>query len=202
LNGTIPRIFTGLCLIATLACVSAGTTKISNEIRKETPKSIRTIRIWVQDHPELSAQETLAACNYWAPEGIQCILAPVPSPRFIRILVDLEPCKAEKDGSNMLAYSGNYGVVKVNLECMHKWAGKPIHRDTYRVAIAHEIGHQLGIWCHVADEHGLALMNNMEHKELLGITPLDHEAYTFRDQNAAHQTTDDPHRDCIRQSQI
>ena len=84
-------------------------------------------------------------------------------------MADLRP------GQRQAVYLAERGRVLIDRERQR------IDMDLLWPTIAHEIGHELGIWFHVDAEAGVALMNPTVHHGLYGITELDHEAYLMRD---------------------
>ena len=144
------------------------------------PTSHKELLLWIQPHKDLSIADTLAACKFWAVEGVKCVLSDRETPDAIRIRIDTRPCEMV-DGHWVTAYSRPYGAIMVNSACLRKGGDDIIDQDMYKVVLAHEFGHVLGVWCHVDDGDGIALMNPMIHKWMKGISVLDHDAYTHRE---------------------
>jgi len=183
----LKRPFIALFLISTAACY---------RMYEGTPDRFQTVSIWLAPHPDLPAEAAREACEAWKPEGVLCTLSDFTH-ASIRIIVDPRPCEREGDGSDDMAHSRIGGMISINAACLHKRGGTPIDPDVYRGVIAHEIGHQLGIWCHIPAEQGGALMNPSLHRDLHGITELDHAAYALRGRNASLRAADDHGLDCV-----
>jgi Zn-dependent protease with chaperone function len=144
----------------------------------DAPHDVRTVRLWLQKSEDLPRKATLEGCEFWKPEGVQCSIVEDADQASIRISLDPRPCKS--DIIFAIAHSRNDGTIALYSDCMR--VRGTMDPNVYRATIAHEIGHQLGIWCHIPASQGGALMNPLVHEELRGITTLDHEAYAIRDQ--------------------
>jgi len=145
------------------------------------PDSFRTATLWVDPHHEVPAELARQACEAWRPEGVLCELAPDPMVALVRIHMYPGPCEKNEDGSYTLGYASVGGDITLMIECLHRFGGMPIDEDLLWPTIAHEVGHELGIWMHIPPDEGVALMNPKIHEGLYGITVLDHEAYLVRD---------------------
>jgi len=173
---------TFLC-VAALALGACGDDDY--DLYEHEPDSFQTVTVWVDPHPEVSPELARQACEAWRPEGVLCELAAAPTEGLARIHVYEGACEKNEDGSYTLGWARQGGDITLMIECLHRFGGMPIDEDLLSPVIAHEIGHELGIWMHVPPEDGVALMNPKIHDGLYGITLLDHEAYLMRDEDAA-----------------
>lgn len=192
----MPRPSTALLVFSAAACINSACAP-AYRMYAGTPSGIRAVRIWLQQDAGLPSEATREACEFWKPEGVQCSIVQDVKQASIRISLDPRPCTSRSNGSFAVAHSTNDGTIGLYTDCMRMRGGSPMDPDTYRATIAHEIGHQLGIWCHIPADQGGALMNPLIHEELHGITVLDHEAYVMRDQLVRR----DPDQICVPRSQ-
>ena len=183
---------TFLCLAACLAACGDDT---DYDLYDDDPAEIGTVTVWADPHPDVDPMFAAAACEAWRPEGIACMSVGSSQEALIRIHSYTGACEKEDDGSYVLAYAVEGGDITLIIECLRLFGGTPIHEDLLWPTIAHEIGHELGIWWHVDPMAGMALMNPMVHRGLYGITELDHEAFLMRDTD--HSVVRSAPRTCI-----
>ena len=150
--------------------------EMSFEMYEGTPTSRRDYAIWIEPSVFLSMDGMLDACAFWAPEGVVCASAETEATADVRVRADSRSCEVAGDGTYPLAYTQG-DTIGVILACFRREGGGTIDPTTFMVAMAHELGHSLGIRYHIDPAEGGALMNPMLHKRLRGITVLDHEAY-------------------------
>ncbi len=155
--------------------------------------------VWLQDDPDLSVSLAIDGCDMWEDVGICCMSAERDD-AHIRIYGNPQPCPPSPDDPESVvlatAYSGQ-GTVVVNTMCLGRPFGLVGEPDPaqYRVMIAHEIGHVLGVWDHVpatctepgiplhpsgAPVCGPAVMNPMNTPSLRGLTGPDILQYDRR----------------------
>jgi hypothetical protein len=171
-----------LCLAAVTAACGDN---ITYDLYEDEPGDTKTVTVWVDPHPEADAAFAAEACEAWRPEGIVCEAAASRYEALIRIHAYAGACEERDDGTYVLAYAVEGGDITLMIECLRKFGGTPIDPDLLWPTIAHEVGHELGIWWHVDPKAGIALMNPMVHDGLYGITELDHEAYLMRDKDGS-----------------
>lgn len=168
----------------------------------------RTVTLWIQDDPDLGAADALAGCDEWQPKCLKCQITDDPK-AAAQLAVSHEACKPKSDGSYVLAFSVPGGRVTIMMECMRGlFSPEPDGSVSHHVltqVIAHELGHEAGMWWHVPakcdDAYatndfekdlvtmgvcGTAVMNPYLNVGLAAITPIDGEAFDLRD--TAHTT--------------
>lgn len=190
----MPRPF--LPALALLA--ACGDNLASYDLYAHDPESFRTVTVWVDPHPDVSADVAVRACEAWRPEGVLCASAASSLDGLIRIHAYDGPCEENDDGTYPLGYATEGGDITLMIACLHRFGGTPVAEDALWPVVSHEVGHELGIWRHVptdcADPEimthpeygpvcGTALMNPLVHRGLLGITVIDHAAYELRDED-------------------
>jgi hypothetical protein len=169
------------------------------DLYESEPASFQTVTVWVDPHPDVPAETARQACEAWYPEGVMCELAPSSEEALIRIHAFTGPCmELEMEDTYPLGHASVGGDITLEIECMRKFGGTPIAERVLWPVIAHEVGHELGIWTHVPTdcgdpevmEHpeggpvcGQALMNPMIHYGLKGILIEDHYAFELRDED-------------------
>ncbi len=178
----------------------------------------RTLRLWVDRDPRLDRALTVAACNRWNVMNVTCVDADSIGASDVRVSIDGRDCrqrddKGELTGSFTLAEAYRDGRVRMMWNCLNKdGAGFEAHQ--YGAVFAHEIGHELGIWEHVAatcdanaPKHrgdgkpicGPALLNAYYHKEISFVTAIDALAYDERetDLKAVPDKMEDADPSCV-----
>lgn len=186
---------TVLCLALALGACGDN----AYDLYEAEPESYRTVTVWVEPHPDIPPETARLACESWRPEGVLCETAPSSEEALIRIHAFTGPCvELEEEGTYPLGHAMVGGDITLEIECMRKVGATPIPERVLWPVIAHEVGHELGIWHHVptdcgdpeAMEHpeggpvcGEALMNPMIHYGLKGILLMDHYAYGLRDED-------------------
>ncbi len=196
-----------LFLSALAAC---GDDIPSYDLYEAEPSEFRTATFWIEPHPELPATLAREACEAWRPEGVLCAQVDDPLEALIRIRAGTDACEEDADGNYALGRAWVGGEIVLMIGCLRKFGGTPISEDILWPTIAHEVGHQLGIWHHVPTDcdgpdvpaHpeagpvcGTALMNPMINRGLYGITLHDHHAYALRDEDLAVLRLS-PHEGC------
>jgi len=184
-----------LLLAAFAAC---GDNLASYDLYDAEPSEFRTLTLWVQPHDELPPDLARAACASWRPEGVLCETVPDPSEALVRIHAYEGECVEREDGTYALGHATVGGGIVLEIACLRKFGGTPISEEVLWPTVAHEVGHQLGIWHHVPTDcddpetrtHpergpvcGPALMNPMMRRGLMGMLYLDHLAYELRDRD-------------------
>jgi len=192
-GGTMPRTLFPLAALALCAC---GDNRY--DLYEHEPESFRTIAVWVEPHPDIPPELARQACESWRPEGVLCEIVADPMMALVRIRSSIGPCEKLKDGTYPLGRAYGGGDITLEIECLRKYGGAPIAERVLWPVIAHEVGHELGIWIHVPTgcdgpdvmEHpevgpvcGTALMNPEAHFGLKGITTIDHGAYGLREED-------------------
>ncbi len=176
-----------LCLVTLAACDSGP----SYELYEADPIVTATVKVWVEPHPNLPAEEARIACGFWRPEGVDCALVSDEAVADVRIRAIPDACEALEGGQYPLALTRSGGEIGVFVSCMHRFAGDPVDPDWFDAAIAHEFGHTFGLWGHVPESCsdapdalcGYALMNPSVHPDLSGMTVIDHERFLARNKN-------------------
>ncbi len=158
------------------------------------PNMIYTVSIWVDDSPDLSKKDVRAACDLWKVKAVSCVMTENPGEADIRVFADKRACKPDKKGYVTLAVAYKGGLVMSMSECFRQ-SDKKIDSHKFTAVMAHEVGHQLGIWDHVpeqcdgkAKKHpngkpvcGLAIMNAYYKDEIDYVTAVDGLAFDLRD---------------------
>lgn len=194
----MPRTLFPVVLLALAACGDDG-----YDWYQDDPPPAGTVRVWVEADDAIPAETVREACEAWRPEGVLCELADAPDAADIRVYADDADCVQGDGGLYPLGWAQEGGEIRLFVDCLHRFGGTPIARDLLYPVVAHEVGHQLGLWTHVPAKCdptpddpaaqrlidlgicGTALMNPIVHKGMIGITVLDHEAYAIRDKDHA-----------------
>ena len=182
-----------------LALVAAcGDDLRSYDLYEDDPDGSKTVTLWIAPHPDIPAELARMACESWRPEGVLSALVDDPHSALIRVRPSEGECVENEDGSYPLGRAWVGGEIALEIECLRRFGGTPPARSALWPVIAHEVGHQLGIWTHVPVDcdgpevmtHpeggpvcGVALMNPMVHRGLDGITVIDHYAYDLRNED-------------------
>ncbi|OGL73714.1 hypothetical protein A3C96_02875 [Candidatus Uhrbacteria bacterium RIFCSPHIGHO2_02_FULL_60_10] len=186
----MPRIslFCGaLCLALLNAC--ATPTRI-----KTVDRPVYSLTMWLEKHPLLNAESALRGCQQWQPKGVICRLTTKRSEANVFVLAVEKPCRPEEDGKRVLARAyAESKLIAVYADCFLNGAGAYDH-DIFQIVMTHEIGHQVGIWEHVAEKcteqtprHpngrsvcGEAAMNPTVDERVNYITEIDGLAFDLR----------------------
>ncbi len=155
------------------------------------------VAIWLDPKAGLPPEDTLVGCNYWNEMDVRCVMAKNLVEADVVIMSDDHPCSPNGDGTMDIAYASSYRVISVRVDCFYDTKRVTgFDGDEYRSVIAHEIGHELGIWDHVplacdkkseqsgaegARRCGRAIMNPVYDKKVLYLTQADGVAFDQRD---------------------
>jgi hypothetical protein len=127
------------------------------------PTQVLVLGVWLQDDPDLSPTLAVDGCDFWqdAVTTIACMSAPRDE-AHIRIYANTQLCPPAFDAMGVqngwilaTAYGGEtpyrVGTVVVNTDCLWRPFGPRTapSAEQFRVMVAHEIGHVLGLWEHV-----------------------------------------------------
>ena len=149
-----------LALSLTVLTLSACYGRIEDSASPSEPTHVRepdarqpprfdTARLWIDDHVDLDKVTISKGCNLWLPgAGVQCLLVPKDE-ADIRVMADNGACVRNDDGKYTLARAFGGGDIVVYVQCMPRDKGI-IRPDALVAVLGHEVGHQLGIWRHVA----------------------------------------------------
>ena len=170
----------------------------------EDAKPLFVAKVWVQPDPQLPVSVILEGCRTWRTLGTDCVAVANEGEADIRILADRKPCKPappppKGDGLITLALAHADRHIDLLVNCFTADDGKP-DTQKMRMVVAHEIGHELGIWDHVplgcAEKDmkyvalpsggklcGVAVMNPQYDKDVDRLTDMDGEAFQLRDRS-------------------
>lgn len=137
--------------------------------------------------------DVIAGCNVWRESGVACILVRNIDYADIAVYADGRACLADAEGHVTLAVAYRGGRIMMRMRCLMD--GANLDRHKFRAVLAHEVGHQLGIWEHVAEScegcrrrHpsgqlvcGRAIMNPYYDRDVYFMTPVDGLAFDTRD---------------------
>ena len=186
-----------IALLAAMSCASPP--RYVNPQHHEP----ETVSIWVDQRSGLSLEGALAGCALWNEEDVRCVAAPNPLQADVVVVLDAHPCTPGADGAVILAHADSATVIGVRLDCFYGPDTAPateFNAEEYRLVLAHEIGHELGIWQHVplkCDEKdhppkkmpdgrlvcGPAIMNPDIDMDVKALTPADDMAFALRDKH-------------------
>lgn len=180
-------------LFLSLVCLSCGS--VPRYVNPDPAGPARfTVRVWVRESPPFStADDVLAGCNVWREKGVYCRQVSNIDYADVAVYADGRPCVADAEGHTTLALAYRGGRIEMRTRCLMN--GDALDRHKYRAVLAHEIGHQLGVWEHVATScdgcrrrHssgqlvcGRALMNPYYDSDVYFMTPVDGLAFDVRD---------------------
>lgn len=176
-------------------------------------------RVWVEGDSLVPKSAVLKGCRFWEAKGLLCGLVSRPEHANIRVYSDavrcgegdsrIEPSKrngksrcrhvsrAGTQPGRALAEAHHDGKIVVFTDCTAP--GGKLHEEELVITLAHEFGHQLGIWDHIPvdcdDKSAVikthpsgskvcgpdAVMNPSHPKGIDGITDLDALAFDLRD---------------------
>lgn len=163
------------------------------------PSEIRTVTVWIHDHPALRHNTAVLGCDIWYPEGIRCDITADEGAADVRVYAHDSPCMPRADGTFTLATAFGDHTIVFETSCFGRDADGGIEAHAFRIVMGHEIGHQLGIWAHVpetCDEAhvthptggpvcGQALMNAFYDTNVSFETAMDHLAFEMRDRDSS-----------------
>jgi hypothetical protein len=126
------------------------------------PRPFRTLKIWVAEDPLLPKVLIKQGCETWLVEGIQCELQNRVEDAEVRISAGKSDCKGDANGKVVIGTAFGDGRILLYVDCIgvkgrndlpaaHLNHTDPVF-ESYRQLVAHEVGHQLGIWAHVPYE--------------------------------------------------
>lgn len=188
------RLITALTILS-FAAMSAACAAVVYEPPCWEEDAELVVGLWIQEHPDLPANHVYISCDMWAGIGLAC----VPADRDvadIQVYADESPCVPKPNGNRTLALAYSEGAIEVNIQCLNRISDDMINLNEFRIMMAHEIGHLIGIWDHVPDScedekvtiHplgisicGPAIMNSLTHPEIYEMTENDWLAYDLRD---------------------
>jgi hypothetical protein len=152
----------------------------------------------VDDDPWLPKLEVLRGANFWYDTGVQALLVSDPAEADVHVIPNYDECPPGVKGGVTLAWAHADGSIHVYVRCLSKM-GSQVSATKLRTLIAHEMGHQHGVWNHIPNEcdgnetvaangvHvcGKAVMNSSIN-DLQMLSPLDILAFEARD----HEVSD------------
>lgn len=184
-------------------------TGTKESVNKDSPDP-SAIRIRLVNDPLLDPLLTLEGCLMWRAQGISCRIVPDGQKADMSIVVSDIECKPLENGDIILGRAKwDQHVITIYRNCIQKGVEQRTQEDDdalYVAVVAHEIGHQLGIWEHIPEDcsepHlkdpvggaicGFALMNPHVHPNLRGfITGYDVLAFSHRDTSMSSVHDDD-----------
>lgn len=166
-----------------------------------------SVAVWVESDTDLPAAEASAGCGVWRVKGVACISIDSEELADIRIYADPKACKKNPDGATTLAIAYRGGKIEIIVDCFKK--SGVLDRHMLSAVVAHEVGHQFGIWEHVPEscagrplKHpsgkpvcGQALMNPAYDPVVHFVTPVDSLAFDLRDPFYSVLVSDVPRSD-------
>lgn len=152
------------------------------------------VPVWVNPESGLSAADVMAGCNAWREKGVRCVRASSPSEATVIVESDGGACVPGESGRRTLAWASTEGVITFRTACFLN-DGLEYDRHMFQAVAAHEFGHSIGIWEHVAEScsdraptHprgqrvcGTAVMNPYYDEDVHFLTPIDSLAFDVRD---------------------
>ena len=170
-----------------------------------------TLRIWIDADPRLPRAAILEGCATWRVERVTCVEVKDPALAKVRVYADDSDCSIKDDPDHVsLAWAYWGGSIRMMMRCMpHKGAVYDPHE--FHGVVAHEVGHQLGIWDHVPSScddkdvkiHakdgrkicGRAVMNPYYDPDVIAPTAVDMMAFDERDVDHSVLMGDLPRKD-------
>lgn len=173
------------------------------------PEAYKTISLWVQDDPELSASVALEGCDLWRSKCRKCEITASESAAAAKIYVSNETCVLDlSKGGFILGVADKKGAITIFMGCVRLVYGLDGEghalREKLKLVIGHELGHESGMSYHVPSTCdpsaaasdfekdlerkgvcGPALMNSQIEPQITAITQIDVEAYDLRDPSAS-----------------
>ncbi len=173
-------------------------TRDARMLREHHP--FATVRVWIAPHPVLHRTDVVTGCRYWCTHGVSCRSVNDPDDADVRVDVDSDPCVQSNDGTFYLAGAHLDRHISVRVACFETLRDSPVYstdRKNFRSVLAHEFGHQFGIWDHIPlncnDPHkvhssgapicGDALMNPLWRATTPYPTKFDDLAFDERDRS-------------------
>jgi len=156
--------------------------------------------LWIQEDPLLPPQLVLEGCQAWAPLGVGCKIVQNPGDALVRFNAVRTPCTPDpKEHTIIIATAHSDRHIEMLVNCLVGNDGKPDELKI-RMVVAHEFGHEEGIWKHVPLECddkdttyvmmpdgkklcGEAVMNPVYDDDVTEITDMDGHAFDMRDRN-------------------
>jgi hypothetical protein len=188
--------FSVLALIASLYCAACAVRAPPRYVSSQhaAPK---VLAVWLDPKAGLPPDDTLAGCNYWNEMDVRCVLTANVVEADIVIVSDDHPCAPNEKGRSEVAFASPARVISVRLDCYYDTARvEGFDAEQYRSVIAHEVGHEIGIWDHVPLECddkaekakpeamrrcGQAIMNPVYDPKVSYLTFADAVAFAQRD---------------------
>jgi hypothetical protein len=171
--------------------------------------AFKTVRIWVQDDPDLGTTEASAGLDLWKEKCLKGEIVRAEFEADVRFTASHIACvRNDKSGGFTLATSIPGGKIVMFVECLRDLFKRDsdghISRLILKLVMAHELGHEAGMWFHVpklCDETeaksdfekdlvrmgvcGRAIMNSFINQDQTHITGFDSEAYDLRDADSS-----------------
>jgi hypothetical protein len=174
---------------------------------KAPDEPVAAVAIWIEEDADLPAAAVATGCDVWGVKGVVCASAAAKELADIRIRADHKACEKNGKGTTTLALAYWGGDIEINVDCFKK-SGK-LDRHMLSAVVAHEVGHQFGIWEHVPEScdskptvHpngkpvcGQALMNPYYEPAVYFVTPVDSLAFDLRDPFYSVLVSDVPRSD-------
>ncbi len=114
------------------------------------PSPAHMLDVWIQETPDLPAPDAIDGCNEWWMEGVACERNYDWETADIRVVADTNPCiRDPKTGRLIFATSYDKGYIVFAVRCLGHAQDGALDIHQFRTVMAHETGHELGIWNHV-----------------------------------------------------
>lgn len=187
--------FLALLLLAALPLLACGNGLPARFVSPQHGQQ-SMVTVWLDPRAGLSSGDTLSGCNYWNELDVTCRMTPNIVEADVVVIADTHPCSPNEKGSYDIAFASPARVISVRLDCFYDTSRtNGFDAQEYRSVIAHEIGHEIGIWDHVSLECdkaesgkpalmrrcGRAIMNPSYDAEVSYLTPADAVAFAGRD---------------------
>lgn len=109
----------------------------------------RHVLVWLDPAADLPLESLLDGCGRWDELGVGCEPARSERESDVQVYAETSECDPDGDGSYVLAYAVCCGTVVFRSECFRDERGR-YDREGLAIVMAHEVGHQFGMWWHVA----------------------------------------------------